>query len=318
MEDYDGIAQPNTIAGVCDVGGNVTEESRRPEGCAPGGVVPQTCDFTCLDDYVWQGMQGATLASLLLARNGAPEIWGEQSNALQRAGQFCQQWRPLDDPPNDTDDDVWVGWVLRHAYSTSTIPRTVNDCGENFCHAAWLYDPALRTCDYFADDLDFDAVCDGIDNCPFPYNPSQSPQDDCTVDSDGDLVTDGYDNCTFVANPQITRLAFQTTTGYQLDDDADGFGNRCDADYNNAGGSVDSSDLALFKVAFGKNRNSSSCNPGGTSPCDRYDHNNVSSAIDSADFALYKTLFGKTKKSDGDIMDRCPNCPLTCEGDACP
>jgi hypothetical protein len=137
-------------------------------------------------------------------------------------------------------------------------------------------------------------------------------------DADLDDVLDVFDSCTYVSNAPVAPLAFQTTTGGQLDDDADGFGNQCDGDYNNAGAAVDSTDVGLFKAAFGKKRSTSLCNPGGSSPCDRYDHNNATAAIDSADFTVFKTLFGKTKKSDGDVMDRCPSCPLPCSGDACP
>jgi hypothetical protein len=137
-------------------------------------------------------------------------------------------------------------------------------------------------------------------------------------DADLDDVLDAVDNCTYVANPPVAPLGFQTTTGGQLDDDADGFGNQCDADYNQAGAAVDSTDLGLFKVAFGKKRTLQTCNPGGSSPCDRYDHNNAVATIDSSDFTVFKTLFAKTKKSDGDLMDKCPSCPLGCAGDACP
>jgi hypothetical protein len=108
-----------------------------------------------------------------------------------------------------------------------------------------------------------------------------------------------------VHNAPVEPLAFQTTTGGQLDDDADGFGNQCDADYNQAGvnPSVDSADIALFKVANGKKRNT----------------------IDSADLSIFKSLSGTTKKSGDDVMEKCAACGppfddpnLACEGDECP
>jgi hypothetical protein len=189
---------------------------------------------------------------------------------------------------------------------------------------------ALPDCWY---DTDGDGIDDDFDSCPSAINTGTDTDgdgidnacDNCLTiananqaNFDGDNRGDLCDNCTFLANSSITPTATQTITGGQLDDDGDGFGNQCDADYNNAGSAVDSTDLGLFKFAFGKKRVQSTCNPGATSPCDRYDHNNAVATIDSTDFTAFKTLFGKTKKSDGDIMDKCTACPLACSGDACP
>lgn len=59
-------------------------------------------------------------------------------------------------------------------------------------------------------------------------------------DSDGDGVTDDVDNCTLVANSA------------QIDSDADGFGNVCDADLNNDG-VVNFIDLGIFRSVFFSN-----------------------------------------------------------------
>lgn len=56
-------------------------------------------------------------------------------------------------------------------------------------------------------------------------------------DSDGDGLGDDLDNCRDVSNPD------------QRDTDADGFGNRCDADFNNDG-VVNFVDLGLFRQGF--------------------------------------------------------------------
>jgi hypothetical protein len=184
-------------------------------------------------------------------------------------------------------------------------------------------------------DADADDIDDDFDNCLGLANASQADTDGDGVgdacdrcvtvpnvsaaDTDGDGTVDDFDNCVCLDNPPVSPIGFQTTTGGQLDDDADGYGNRCDGDYNNVGAAVDSTDLSLFKAAFGKKRASSLCNPGGSSPCDRYDHTNSVATIDGTDFTIFKALIGKTKKSDGDLMDRCPTCPLApCVGDACP
>jgi hypothetical protein len=170
-------------------------------------------------------------------------------------------------------------------------------------------DPASDELDALdvVDDADLDFVPGGFDNCPTVVNGPAHALVPAASQHDTDTDALGVD-----------RAEFQTTTGGQLDDDADGWGNRCDADYDNVVATVDSSDLALFKVALGKKRRLSICNPGGSSPCDVYDHDGAGPLIDSGDIAIFKTLLNKTKKADGDLVERCSTCPLTCEGDACP
>ena len=77
---------------------------------------------------------------------------------------------------------------------------------------------------------DLDKIVNGIIHDPggpaFPMS-----------DTDLDGIADNIDNCTNVSNPS------------QLDTDADGYGNHCDADLNNDG-IVNAIDLGLFKQAF--------------------------------------------------------------------
>src|SRR3990167_3367577 len=72
-------------------------------------------------------------------------------------------------------------------------------------------------------DVDGDGVLNGVDNCSFTANPSQTDTDsdgfgdECDDDYDGDGVDNIIpDNCPLVPNPD------------QLDSDADGIGNVCD------------------------------------------------------------------------------------------
>ncbi len=58
------------------------------------------------------------------------------------------------------------------------------------------------------------------------------------IDSDGDGHDDACDNCTLEANPS------------QFDADVDGYGNRCDADYDNSG-SMTIADFAIYKQGHG-------------------------------------------------------------------
>ena len=92
------------------------------------------------------------------------------------------------------------------------------------------------------------------------------------TDSDGDGVEDFADNCTVVENAS------------QCDSDGDGFGNHCDADFNNDG-FVNFVDLGLLRVGFF-----------GTS--DEPDYNeldlNCDGAINPMDLGVFRTLFGST------------------------
>jgi len=79
------------------------------------------------------------------------------------------------------------------------------------------------------------------------------PNDAVTVlelsdDSDGDSVPQNQDNCTEVANT------------HQIDTDSDGYGNACDADYNNDG-IVNGSDFWILRKAFGTKVGDPNYNP---------------------------------------------------------
>lgn len=56
-------------------------------------------------------------------------------------------------------------------------------------------------------------------------------------DTDGDTVPDALDNCLLLANPA------------QCDTNMDGYGNACDADFDN-NGVVGASDFNIFRIAY--------------------------------------------------------------------
>ena len=71
-------------------------------------------------------------------------------------------------------------------------------------------------------------------------------------DLDDDAVIDKMDNCVPWSADEFDRLAAQNprVRGVQTDTDGDGFGNRCDADYDN-NGIVGYSDYGILSRLFG-------------------------------------------------------------------
>ena len=128
-------------------------------------------------------------------------------------------------------------------------------------------------------------------------NPAASSADD---DLDG--VVNVSDNCVCSANPPITPLAFQHTTGGQLDDDQDGFGNQCDGDFDN-NGAVDGTDYLEFTASMGKLRSASNCGTQSSTQCARFDLDNTANAISSVDLNKFRALGPEPGA-------KCASCPL--------
>ena len=91
-------------------------------------------------------------------------------------------------------------------------------------------------------------------------------------DTDGDTVCDESDDCIALSNTA------------QYDSDKDGYGNRCDGDYDN-NGKTDLVDFATFKAAF-------------LAYQEQADHQ-CSGKVDLVDFATFKSLFGPAAGPSG-------------------
>jgi hypothetical protein len=91
-------------------------------------------------------------------------------------------------------------------------------------------------------------------------------------DSDGDGVFDRLDDCRLVPDAG------------QRDTNADGFGNICDGDFNDDG-SVNFTDLALFRARFGGTNADADLNGDGP--------------VNFADLALFRSLFGRPPGPSG-------------------
>jgi hypothetical protein len=107
----------------------------------------------------------------------------------------------------------------------------------------------------------------------FAFGFALSANAGAVVDTDTDLVPDQFDNCRTIANGP------NQAPSNQVDTDLDGYGNRCDADFNNSNTAVDLTDFNLFLAQFG--------NPAtGVTDLDANGQTNL------ADFNLFVALFG--------------------------
>jgi len=162
-------------------------------------------------------------------------------------------------------------------------------------------------------DSDGDGVEDASDNCPTIAN---GPAQDNQADGDADFVGDACDNCTEIINFPATFPAYRTTTGGQLDDDADGYGNECDAKFT-PGPVVTALDTIQYKTAVNKLVIGVNCGTSGTDPCDRFDLDGMAPVITAVDTIVFKAKLSQP------VGPKCAACGvdfvnLPCAGDACP
>ncbi len=140
---------------------------------------------------------------------------------------------------------------------------------------------------------------------------------DAGIDTDEDGVPDLADNCVDVFNPipgthgSPAKEGFQTTTGGQIDDDADGFGNACDADFDNQGAVVAGTDLLEQFASFNKDRAGNDCGISGNQVCSKFDLDNRGRFIGGFDLTAARQHFGLAPGP------KCDACPLACVGDGC-
>jgi hypothetical protein len=130
-------------------------------------------------------------------------------------------------------------------------------------------------------------------------------------DSDGDAVADSRDNCLVHSNPPGSYPSYRTTTGGQLDDDGDGFGNACDGKFT-PGSVVTGLDTIQYRAAINRSIAATDCGSAGTMPCDRFDLDGQGPVITAMDIIRFKKLLNQP------LGPKCPACPLECSGDACP
>ncbi len=146
---------------------------------------------------------------------------------------------------------------------------------------------------------------------------------DCSAgpDSDGDGVVDSCDNCVNTFNPRLGDPAFpasappqqdfQTSTGGQLDDDADGYGNPCDLKFTD-GALVSGTDVVEMFASFNKARSGTNCGATQDRNCAPFDLDNQGNFIGASDIVRGMQLFNFAPGP------KCLDCPRDCVGRSCP
>ncbi len=171
-------------------------------------------------------------------------------------------------------------------------------------------------------DADGDGVPDSGDNCPTVANPGQQDGGGgLEVPPDG--VGDACDNCVNANNPRVgpsvsAYLAanpWRTLTGGQIDDDHDGYGNKCDAKFVGAPSApVGGLDLAQFRASSTEDRRFDTCGTANTRPCAIFDLDESVSgnAIGGLDLGRFRQLNAATPGPRCALCTGTGSVPLPC------
>ncbi len=138
-------------------------------------------------------------------------------------------------------------------------PDHIGDEDPNYEHVIELVDGNNEPRDHSGILVDANAVC---------FAKSVIAEGLIEADADGDGIPYCLDNCTAVANAD------------QADADGDGYGNQCDADFDNTGPVINFSDLAAFKSKFGTADAAA-------------DFDGSGGIVNFGDLARFKSMFGK-------------------------
>ena len=132
--------------------------------------------------------------------------------------------------------------------------------------------------DGHVDHPDDPGCTDSEDDSETDPEPEPDPEPDPDGDLDGDGILNRYDNCREIPN------------GQQLDNDRDGYGNLCDADYDQDGW-TGLADFNAFRAVFGSSRRDGRYRR-------NYDHDR-DGHIGTFDFNVLRTCFGQEPGPSG-------------------
>ncbi len=185
-------------------------------------------------------------------------------------------------------------------------------------------------------DFDGDGIPDAGDSCPTVVNTGSDSETDpqlalcctgvgtpysfCTgpgTTTAGDGVDAACDTCPDRLNPVIAAPAGalnRTRVSGQLDDDGDGFGNRCDFDHDQTGLFISPSDFAqatktagdVFPSVGGSNCGLNLDPVFAMLPCGVFDHDSIGLLPSPLDFAL------DVEQQGGGLVQNGPSCGAAC------
>lgn len=115
-----------------DLDGSLPEEMRR------GGPLS---DPPARTGYAWEALQGATVTTELLARNGYPDAWRWGDAALLRAVDYLERLDAAHGGWWASGDDRWNVWLVNHGTGRAFPIETGVGPGKNLGFTDWTHAP---------------------------------------------------------------------------------------------------------------------------------------------------------------------------------
>jgi hypothetical protein len=125
-----GINRRGAIRSGIDLDGAQPEEMRR------GGPLRTPPART---GYPWEALQGATVTTELLARNGYPDAWGWGDHALVRAIAYLRRLDAAHGGWWASGDDRWNLWLVNHGAGTTFPTEAGVGAGKNMGFTDWTH-----------------------------------------------------------------------------------------------------------------------------------------------------------------------------------
>ncbi len=115
-----------------DLDGSLPEEMRR------GGPLAEPPAHT---GYAWEALQGATVTTELLARNGYPDAWRWGGSALLRAVDYLARLDAAQGGWWARGDDRWNVWLVNHGTGRAYRSEAGVGPGKNLGFTDWTHAP---------------------------------------------------------------------------------------------------------------------------------------------------------------------------------